>query len=250
MLILLQEMQIKQADPSAEQMDQMECQDSEFEFDDGDDAIFSSPSLDDSLQNATLIATLAERFKLTSFKPFQKEVIGATLQGKDTLVLYPTGSGKSLCFQFPPVYENKKGIIITPTISLMQDQVDKLNEMGISSVYLGSAQFDRNIEKRVFEPNSKESLIFVTPEWVIKPGNLSKIQLLSSRKQLSLIAIDEAHLFCEWADFRSAYKDLKKLKYDFPDVPIMALTATAKPDTVEDMKDLLRHPHIVKASVN
>lgn len=86
----------------------------------------------------------------------------------------------------------------------MQDQVDKLNEMGISSVYLGSAQFDESIEKHVFEPNSQESLIFVTPEWITKPVNLIKIQLLASRDQLSLIAINEAHLFCEWADFRSA----------------------------------------------
>ena len=85
---------------------------------------------------------------------------------------------------------------------------------------------------------------------VTKPANLIKIQLLASRNQLSLIAIDEAHLFCEWADFRSAYKDLTKLKYDFADIPIMALTATATPDTVQDMKDLLRHSHIVKASVN
>ena len=89
----------------------MECQDSDndpFSFNDGYDDIFSLPSLDDSLQNATLIATQAEQFKLTSFKPFQREVIDATLQKKDTLVLYPTGSGKSLCFQFPPIYENKR----------------------------------------------------------------------------------------------------------------------------------------------
>ena len=65
-----------------------------------------------------------------------------------------------------------------------------------------------------------------------------------------MIASDEAHLFCELADFRNAYKDLKKLKYNFPTIPIMALTTTAKPNTVEDMKDLLRHPHVVKASVN
>ena len=111
---------------------------------------------------------------------------------KDTLVLYPTGSGKSLCFQFPPIYENKKGIIITPTISLMQDQLDKLNEMGISSIYLGSAQFDKSIEKCVFEPNSQESLIFVTPECrITKPANRIKnlIQLLASRNQLSLKAL-------------------------------------------------------------
>ena len=91
----------------------------------------------------------------------------------------------------------------------MQDQVDKLNGTGISSVYLGSAQFDKSIEKCVFESNSQESLIFVIPDWVIKPANLTKIQLLASRKQLSLIAIDEAYLFCEWTDFRSASKEIK-----------------------------------------
>ena len=124
-------------------MDDMECQDSQFEFDDGDDAIFTLPTLGDSLQNATLIATLAEWFKLTSFKPFQREVIDATLQGKDTLVVYPTGSGKSLCFQSLPIHENKKGITITLTISSMQNQVEKLNKMEISSVYLGSAELTK-----------------------------------------------------------------------------------------------------------
>ena len=132
---------------SEEQMDQstLESDDSQYSMDDRYDDIFNSSSLDDTLQHATLIATLAERFGLTSFKPFQREVIDATLQGKDTLVIYPTGSGKSLCFQFPPVYENKKRIIITPTVSLMQDQVQKLNGIGIPSVYLGSAQFDKNM---------------------------------------------------------------------------------------------------------
>ena len=80
----------------------------EFDIDDPEyDGLFNSPSLDESLQHATLIATLAEKFHLTSFKPFQKTVINATLEGKDTLVIQPTGSGKSLCFLFPPVHENK-----------------------------------------------------------------------------------------------------------------------------------------------
>lgn len=232
-------------DQSTSESDQQQ-----YSFDDGYDDIFNSPSLDDSLQHATLIATLAERFGLTSFKPFQRDVIDATLQGKDTMVIYPTGSGKSLCFQFPPVYENKKGIVITPTISLMQDQVQKLNGIGIPSVYLGSAQFDKNMEKHALEPDSKHALIFVTPEWVTKPCNLLKMQSLAQSGHLSLIAIDEAHLCTEWADFRSAYKDLKKFKYDFPDTPIMALTATAMPDVVDDIKSLLRHHHVVQASVN
>ena len=120
----------------------------------------------------------------------------------------------------------------------MQDQVQKLNGIGIPSVYLGSAQFDKNMEKHALEPDSKHALIFVTPEWVTKPCNLLKMQSLAQSGHLSLIAIDEAHLCTEWADFRSAYKDLKKFKYDFPDTPIMALTATAMPDVVDDIKSL------------
>ena len=90
-----------------------------------------SPSTEQSFMDAELIATLADRFKLTSFRKFQKEIIEATLSGKDTLILHPTGSDKSLCFQFPQVHLDKKAIIITLTISLMQDQVEKMNEQGI-----------------------------------------------------------------------------------------------------------------------
>ena len=92
-----------------------------------------SPSLESSFIDAELIAVLAEKFKLTSFKPFQRRIIDATIAGEDTLVLYPTGSGKSLCYQFSPVYMNKKAIIVTPTISLMQDQVAKLNCLGLKA---------------------------------------------------------------------------------------------------------------------
>ena len=210
--------------------------------------IASSPSLEESFHQATLIATLAERFNLTSFKPFQKEVIDALLAGKDALVIYPTGSGKSLCFQFLPVYQNKKAIIVTPTISLMQDQVHKLNGLGIPSEFLGSAQLDKQAEIRVLQPNSKELLIFVTPEWITKPINQVKIHSLVRADKLSLIAIDEAHLFTEWSDFRIAFGDLRKLKSDFQSTPIMALTATATP-AVDDIK-LLRNPVTKRTSIN
>ena len=146
----------------------------EYSMDDDYDDLFSSSSAEDSFQNATLIATLAERFNLTSFKPFQKTIVNAALDGKDTLVIQPTGSGKSLCFQFLPVYLNKKAIIVTPTISLMQDQVYKLNSIGIPSVYLGSAQLDKQVESRALKPDSNEHLIFVTPEWVTKSSKLTR----------------------------------------------------------------------------
>ena len=137
------------SNPSSQSQDQ-------YSMDDGYDDIFSSSSAEDSFQYATLIATLAERFNLTSFKPFQKSIITAALDGKDTLVIQPTGSGKSLCFQFLPVYLNKKAIIVTPTISLMQDQVHKLNSIGIPSIFVGSAQLDKQVEARALKPDSKE----------------------------------------------------------------------------------------------
>ena len=219
-------------------------------MDDEYDDIFNSSSAEDSFQHATLVATLAEKFTLTSFKPFQKTIITAALEGRDTLVIQPTGSGKSLCFQFIPVYLKKKAIIVTPTISLMQDQVHKLNSIGISSVLLGSAQLDKQVEVHALKPGSREHLIFVTPEWITKPANQPRLHSLIQANELSLIAIDEAHLFTEWNDFRSAFSNLRKLKSDFPSIPIMALTATATANVEEDIKLLLRNPITSKNSMN
>ena len=214
------------------------------------DQIFSSAT-DEMIEHATFVATLAEKFKLTSFKPFQKDIIKAVLDGKDALVIYPTGSGKSLCFLFPPVYKEQKTIVVTPTISLMQDQVQKLMSMGIYATYLGSAQFDKQVESVSLAPNSKYRIIFVTPEWIARAINVSKLHALVQANQLLLIAIDEAHLYSEWSDFRTAFSDLKNIKFDFPTIPLMALTATATPDVEEELKNaVLRNPVIQKVSMN
>ena len=111
----------------------------------------------------------------------------------------------------------------------MQDQVCKLNQLGIPSVFLGSAQIDKGLECRSLMPDSEHVLIFVTPEWVTKTENQLKLQTLVKAGKLSLIAIDEAHLFTEWREFRSAFYNLRQLKSLFPLTPIMALTATASP---------------------
>ena len=123
-------------------------------------------------------------------KPFQKEIIDTVLDGKDTLVIQRTGSGKRLCFQYPAVYLNKKAIIVTPTISLMQDQVHKLNSIGISSVFLGSAQLDKQVEAvQVLQPESKELVVFVTPEWISKAVNQSRIHSLIECNKLALLLL-------------------------------------------------------------
>lgn len=217
--------------------------------DSDDDASFASNS-NVSLHDAMLIATLAEKFGLTSFKNFQKKIIDATLEGRDTLVVHPTGSGKSLCYQFPPVFQDKKAIVITPMISLMQDQVYNLQQRGIKSTYLGSAQLEKEAESNALDPSSDISVIFVTPEWIAKSDKVMKVQALAAANKLSLLAIDEAHLVSEWADFRKGYRDLESLHSSFRNTPIMALTATATPEVVTEIKKLLRNPLVTKASIN
>ena len=173
-----------------------------------------------------------------------------TLEGHDSLVLQPTGSGKSLCFQFPPIYENKKAIVISPTISLMQDQVTNLREKGIPAIFLGSAQLDKQAESYALQENGEERIIFVTPEWISKPCNKLKLQDLARKNQLSLIAIDEAHLVHQWQEFRPAYKELKMLKNEFLQIPIMLLTATAPPEVQSELISIVRNPYISKGKID
>ena len=226
-----------------------QCFSQSLSNDSDDDASFASNS-DISLHDAMLVATLAEKFNLTSFKEFQKKIIDATLDGRDTMVVYPTGSGKSLCFQFPPVFQDKKAVVISPTISLMQDQVYNLQQKGIKSTYLGSAQLDKEAESNALDPSSDIRIIFVTPEWISKSDKMIKVQALASADKLSLLAIDEAHLVSEWADFRKAYRSLENLHSSFRNTPIMALTATATPEVEVEIKKLLRNPLVTKASIN
>ncbi len=133
----------------------------------------------------------------------------------------------------------------------MQDQVHKLNDLKVPSVFLGSAQLDKQAEVRALNPDSNEMLVFVTPEWITKPNNQMKLHSMAHANKLSLIAIDEAHLVIEWSDFRNAFSELRRLKSDFPNVPIMALTATATKNVENEIiMQLLRYPVFSKCSVN
>ena len=137
---------------------QFEDYDSGSEFD-----ISDTLNTSQFFQEASMVMTLAERFNLTRFREYQKDAILALLSGRDC---HPTGNGKSLCFTFPAVYENKKKtIVVTPTISLMMDQVKNCGEQGIKAAYLGSAQLDLSIEDQVLSSTSDANMIFVTPEW-------------------------------------------------------------------------------------
>ena len=211
---------------------------------------YSMPDDNGSFQEATLIATFADSFWLTKFKPFQKDIILSVLDGKDTVVIQPTGSGKSLCYQFPAIYQQKKVIVVSPTISLMQDQVTNLKLKNVRAVFLGSAQLDKKAEIDAFLPHSDYSVTFVTPEWIAVEKNRAKVQQLVEADELSLIAIDEAHLFHQWQEFRHSYKDLERLKVEFTNTPLMVLTATASDVVETSILRLVRSPMISKGSIN
>ncbi|XP_050976885.1 bifunctional 3'-5' exonuclease/ATP-dependent helicase WRN isoform X2 [Labeo rohita] len=167
-----------------------------------------------------------------SFKPVQWKVIHSVLtERRDNLVVMATGYGKSLCFQFPPVYCQNVSVVISPLIALMEDQVLQLTMSNIPACFLGSAQ-----TKYLYDEVKRGHfrVVYMTPEFC--SGNIPLLVQLDRTIGLSLVAVDEAHCISQWGhDFRSAYRDLGKLKKNLPGVPILALTATASPSIREDI---------------
>nr|DBA28634.1 TPA: hypothetical protein GDO54_008962 [Pyxicephalus adspersus] len=186
--------------------------------------------------NAEQIACLKTYFGHSSFKPVQWKVIHSVLkERRDNLVVMATGYGKSLCYQFAPVYTSGIGIVISPLISLMEDQVLQLEMSNIPSCFLGSAQ-SKNVMQDVKAGRIK--VIYMTPEFC--SSGITMLQDLDNKYGITLIAIDEAHCISEWGhDFRSAYRNLGSLKKMLPLVPIVALTATASPSVREDILNSL-----------
>ena len=128
--------------------------------------------------------------------------------------------------------------------------MNNLSLKNIKAKFLGSAQLDKATEDRVFSRDSAEALIFVTPEWISKPDKRDRVKELADNNMLSLIAIDEAHLYHQWQEFHTSYKDLGLIKHEFPSVPILDLTTTAPFEVMESIKKLVRDSLISKASVN
>ncbi|TFH47351.1 MAG: DNA helicase RecQ [ANME-2 cluster archaeon] len=193
---------------------------------------------------------LRKYFGYISFLPFQEDIIKDILLKKDVFVLMPTGGGKSLCYQLPPLLLDGLTIVISPLIALMKDQVDGLKANGIAAAYINSSlSFEeiQNIKNELLE--NKISILYVAPERIVLPNFLSFLQLLN----ISLIAIDEAHCISEWGhDFRPGYRQLKLLKESFPRVPLIAMTATAIPEVQKDIIAQLKlvNPNCYKASLN
>ncbi|NWX91693.1 WRN helicase, partial [Nothoprocta pentlandii] len=212
----------------------------EEEEEEGWDPLLPAP--DDSQ-----VACLKTYFGHSSFKPVQWKVISSVLKDRrDNLVVMATGYGKSLCYQFPPVYTGCTGIVICPLISLMEDQVLQLTMSEIPACLLGSAQL-KNIKEDIKAGHYR--VIYMTPEFC--SGNLSLLQELDRTIGITLIAVDEAHCISEWGhDFRSSFRSLGSLKKVLPLVPIMALTATASPSIREDIVRCLnlKNPQITCTS--
>ena len=195
-------------------------------------------------------AALKKHFGYDAFRPLQREIVDDALAGRDVFALMPTGGGKSLCFQLPALLRDGLTIVVSPLIALMKDQVDALQASGIAATFLNSTLDGDEAKSRWRGLHRGEyRLLYVAPERLMLEGFLEK----ALNWNIAQIAIDEAHCISEWGhDFRPEYRELKKLRTHFPDVPVMALTATATESVREDiLKQLqLREPRRYVASFN
>ena len=176
---------------------------------------------------------LKSTFGFEQFRPSQENIVNEILEGKDALVLMPTGGGKSLCYQIPAIVRNGVGVVVSPLIALMQDQVDALKLLGVNAAFLNSS-LDAN-EARQIEQQLRDNqldIIYVAPERLLT----EKMLRLLDESTLALFAIDEAHCVSQWGhDFRPEYQQLKHLHARYPNVPRIALTATADKRTREEI---------------
>ena len=195
---------------------------------------------------------LKKQFGYDAFRLHQEAIIRSVLEKKDTFVLMPTGAGKSLCYQIPALMLDGLTIVVSPLIALMKDQVDSLRVNGIEAAYINSTQSWHEQENVLSDAKAKKlKLLYVAPEKLL--GNSMAFLHTLEACGISLIAIDEAHCISHWGhDFRPEYLMLSSLKKSFPDVPVIALTATADKVTQKDILQRLelKDPNVYISSFN
>lgn len=192
--------------------------------------------------------TLKHFWGYDGFRDSQEAIIDSVINEKDTLVLLPTGAGKSLCYQLPALLKEGTCLVISPLLALMKDQVNQLKSRGIEAEYLSSEldEYDaENIYDRCKEGLTK--LLYVSPERITNKQFLQNIEEI----ELSFIAVDEAHCISEWGqDFRPSYQNIKEFRKNNPEIPCLALTATATPKVLEEIKLKLelKNPQVFQKS--
>ncbi|BES71459.1 DNA helicase RecQ [Marinobacter nanhaiticus D15-8W] len=195
------------------------------------------PASDFSSLKARAQEVLHQVFGFEDFRPLQGEVVDALVSGNDALVLMPTGGGKSLCYQVPAIVRPGVGVVISPLIALMQDQVAALNQLGVRAAFLNSTLWPeeaRDIENALVR--GELDLLYCAPERLLQP----RMQQLLQEAPISLFAIDEAHCVSQWGhDFREDYLGLDMLEREFPQAPRIALTATADERTRKEIAERL-----------
>ena len=199
-------------------------------------------------QSRTIVEVLKKYWGYETFRPLQQDIIESVLQGRDTLGLMPTGGGKSITFQVPTMAIDGMALVVTPIISLMKDQVDRLHSLHIKATYLYAgltrAEVNRTYEKCLYG-NCK--FLYVSPERLQSQSFLERLRQMP----VKLIVVDEAHCISQWGyDFRPSFLRIAQVRKLFPQVPVLALTATATPVVVEDIQRCLnfKAPNVLSMS--
>jgi len=176
-------------------------------------------------------------FGFEDFRPLQEDIISNVMDEKDSLVIMPTGGGKSLCYQIPALLFDGLTVVVSPLISLMKDQVEQLQQYDIPAIYLNSSLTEQEYEHNIQRLKNKEiKLLYLAPETLL----MERTRNLLSDQNVDLFTIDEAHCISEWGhDFRPDYRELTKVRDDFPNATCLALTATATPRVRQDIKEVL-----------
>jgi len=191
------------------------------------------------------LTVLQRVFGYENFRPFQEKIIADVLSEKDNFVLMPTGGGKSLCYQIPAILRKGVAIVVSPLISLMQDQVQALQANGVAAEFYNSSLTSNQSRQVLAKLHANElDLLYIAPERLMSDRFLARLNEID----LSLFAIDEAHCVSQWGhDFRPEYLKLGELRQSFPNIPIIALTATADKQT---RQDILNRLHLSQANVH